>query len=106
LGSHLTTANHRYYQDWEYHAAPHYPGLPFCYRGQHRLYSQAPNLNRFLGNPSVLSVLRRFDLFQEAGDNHPLVKQFTGLEPDPQAKLLLDFVPLKDYATLTALEVQ
>ena len=50
-------------------------------------------------------ILRQFDLFQEAGDNHPLVKEFTGLEPNPQAKLLLDFVPLKDYATLTALEV-
>lgn len=51
------------------------------------------------------TVLREFDLFRTAGENRPVVKKATGLEPNPQGKLLLDFVPLKDYATVTAIEV-
>jgi hypothetical protein len=51
------------------------------------------------------AVLREFDLFRTAGDNRPVVKKTTGLEPNPQGKLVLDFVPLKDYATVTAIEV-
>jgi hypothetical protein len=51
------------------------------------------------------AVLRDFDLFREAGENRPVVKRIAGLEPNSQGKLLLDFVPLKDYATVTAIEV-
>jgi hypothetical protein len=51
------------------------------------------------------TVLSEFDLFRTAGENRPVVKKITDLEPNPQGKLLLEFVPLKDYATLTAIEV-
>ena len=51
------------------------------------------------------AVLQGFDLFREAGENRPVVKKIAGLEPNSQGKLLLDFVPLKDYATVTAIEV-
>ncbi len=50
-------------------------------------------------------VVRELDLFQEAGENQPVVRKITGLEPNSQGKLVLDFVPLKDYATVTAIEV-
>lgn len=50
-------------------------------------------------------VLREFDLFREAGADRPVVKKIAGLEPNAQGKLLLEFVPLKDYATVTAIEV-
>jgi hypothetical protein len=51
------------------------------------------------------AVLRELDLFRAAGENRPLVKKIGGLEPNNQGKLLLDFVPLKDYATVTAIEI-
>ena len=51
------------------------------------------------------TVLGELELFRAAGENRPLVKKITGLEPNNQGKLLLDFVPLKDYATVTAIEV-
>jgi hypothetical protein len=45
------------------------------------------------------------DLIKEAGENHPLVKKVTGLEPNAQGKLLLEFIPTRNYATLTAIEI-
>jgi hypothetical protein len=34
------------------------------------------------------------NILEEVGENRPLVRKFTGLEPSPQGKLLLEFVPL------------
>jgi hypothetical protein len=51
------------------------------------------------------TIARELDIFREAGENRPLIRKITGLEANPQGKLLLEFVPLKDYATVTALEV-
>ena len=45
------------------------------------------------------------DLIQEAGENRPLVKKLSGLEPNAQGKLLLEFVPTRNYATVTAIEI-
>ena len=50
-------------------------------------------------------VLRDLDLIKEAGGNRPLVRKVTGLEANPQGKLLLEFVPTRSYATVTAIEV-
>jgi hypothetical protein len=50
-------------------------------------------------------VLRDFDIFKEAGENRPIARRITGLEPNAQGKLLLEFVPIRDYATVTAIEV-
>ncbi len=50
-------------------------------------------------------VLRELDILREGGENRPLVRKLTGLEPNAQGKLMLDFVPLRDYATVTAIEV-
>ncbi|MGZ4814795.1 MAG: malectin domain-containing carbohydrate-binding protein [Terriglobales bacterium] len=54
-------------------------------------------------NDSV--ILRDFDIQKEAGANHPIVKRITGLEPNAQNKLVFEFVPVKDYATVSAIEV-
>jgi len=51
------------------------------------------------------SVLNDFDIAKEAGANRPLVKKITGLEPNAQGKLVFEFVPVKDYATVSAIEV-
>lgn len=50
-------------------------------------------------------LLRNFDIFAEAGMNRGLVKTFHGLTPNAQGKLLLSFVPVRNYASLYAIEV-
>lgn len=53
------------------------------------------------------ALLREFDLLKEAGgENRALVKTFPGLVPNAQGKLILDFVPVRNLATLSALELQ
>jgi hypothetical protein len=51
------------------------------------------------------AILRDVNLIKEAGENRPLVRKVTGLEANPQGKLLLEFVPTRSYATVTAIEV-
>jgi hypothetical protein len=50
-------------------------------------------------------ILSRLNIRAQAGENHPLTQKISGLEPNAQGKLLLDFVPVKGYATVTAIEV-
>jgi len=53
------------------------------------------------------ALLRDFDVFREAGGaNRALVKSFHGLRPNPQGQLALDFVPVKNYALINAIEVE
>ena len=51
------------------------------------------------------TILANLNIFQEAGENRPLVKKISGLVPNAQGKLLLEFVPVTRYATVTAIEV-
>lgn len=51
------------------------------------------------------AVVRDLDIFKEAGENRPLLRTISGLEPNAQGKLVLDFVPTRDYATVSAIEV-
>lgn len=53
------------------------------------------------------TLLKNFDIFKEAGG--PLVtrdKTFHNLQPDAQGKLTLSFVPVQDYASVNAIEVE
>ena len=50
-------------------------------------------------------LLRDVNILEEVGENRPLVRKFTGLEPNAQGELLLEFVPTRDYATVSAIEV-
>lgn len=53
-----------------------------------------------------VALLRNFEICKEAdGVNRSLDKIFDGLEPNAQGVLLLDFVPLKNYAEVNAIEV-
>jgi len=63
---------------------------------------QTHTFNVFCNGKAVVEDL---DVLEEAGDNRPLVRKITGLEPNAQGKLLLDFVPVTGYATVTAIEV-
>ncbi|MCP5117995.1 MAG: hypothetical protein GY953_44840, partial [bacterium] len=52
------------------------------------------------------ALLKNFDVFQEAGGpSIPLARTFRGLEPSAQGKLVFSFVPVKDYATVSAIEI-
>lgn len=51
-------------------------------------------------------LLSDFDIFQQAGGtDKPLIREFGGLKPNAQGKLILQFVPRQNYAMLNALEV-
>ncbi len=52
------------------------------------------------------TLLRSFDIFKEAGgENRGVDKTFHGLQPSAQGKLNLTFEPIKDYASVNAIEV-
>lgn len=53
-----------------------------------------------------LALLRSFDIFKEAGCSFKAVeKRFTGLQANAQGKLIVSFVPQKNYACANAIEV-
>lgn len=51
------------------------------------------------------TILSNLNIRDEAGENRPLVRKIKSLEPNAQGKLLLEFVPVTRYATVTAIEV-
>ncbi|MGZ4789532.1 MAG: malectin domain-containing carbohydrate-binding protein [Terriglobales bacterium] len=51
------------------------------------------------------TVLAKLNILDEVGENRPLVRKIKGLEPNAQGKLLLEFVPVTRYATVSAIEV-
>jgi malectin (di-glucose binding ER protein) len=51
------------------------------------------------------TILADLNILEEAGENRPLVRRIKGLEPNAQGKLLLEFVPVSRYATVSAIEV-
>ncbi len=50
-------------------------------------------------------VLTQLDILKQAGENHPITRTLSGIEPNAQGKIVLDFIPVHDYATITAIEV-
>jgi len=51
------------------------------------------------------ALLKNFNLVREARQTDVIVRKFTDLKPNAQGKLLLSFVPLEGYATVTGIEV-
>lgn len=51
------------------------------------------------------TLLDNFDIFHEVGPGKPLVKKFFHLKPTAQGKLNLEFQPIENYATVSAIEV-
>ena len=50
-------------------------------------------------------LLTGFDLAKEAGASDVVIRRFADLEPNAQGKLILSFIPVKGYATVTGIEV-
>lgn len=51
------------------------------------------------------AILRKVNIKDKVGENVPLVMKIGGMEPNAQGKLLLEFVPVTRYATVSAIEV-
>lgn len=51
------------------------------------------------------TLLENFDLSREAGKNDVVMRRFAGIEPNAQGKIVLAFVPVKGYATVSGIEV-
>jgi hypothetical protein len=51
------------------------------------------------------ALLKGFNLPREAGQTDVVVRRFQGIEPNAQGKLMLNFVPVDGYATVTGIEV-
>ena len=69
---------------------------------------QEDPVNRRLFNVFVngTALLRDFDVVKEAGGpNRGLEKVFDNLEPNAQGMLLLEFIPVKNYAEVNGIEV-
>jgi hypothetical protein len=50
-------------------------------------------------------LLKDFDLPKEAGKTDVAIRKVAGLQPNSQGKLVLSFVPVEGYATVTGIEV-
>jgi hypothetical protein len=85
--------------------------LHFVERGAQRAVSAAQN-DGAAGAERVFDVfcngklvIRQLNLTREAGQNHAVIRRISGLQPNAQGKLLLEFVPSSQYATVSAIEV-
>ena len=63
---------------------------------------QDRTFNVFCNGKAILSDV---NIVEKMGENRPLIKTIKGLEPNAQGKLLLEFVPVTRYATVSAIEV-
>lgn len=53
-----------------------------------------------------VALMRNFDIFKEAGgEGRPIERAFSGIKPNAQGKILLNFVPVKGMACLNGIEV-
>ncbi|MDE3178518.1 MAG: hypothetical protein KGM47_02575 [Acidobacteriota bacterium] len=76
------------------------------YFGPDNLGGGGVGLRLFDVDCNGVALLRDFDVFQQAGgDNRALIRTFHGLKPNAQGKLLLSFIPEKNYASVQAIEV-
>jgi hypothetical protein len=51
------------------------------------------------------AVITKLNISDAVGRNRPLARRISGIAPNEQGKLLLDFVPSSQYATISAIEV-
>jgi hypothetical protein len=51
------------------------------------------------------ALARSYDILKDGGMNRAVMKTFHGLTPNAQGKLVVSFVPVRNYASLYALEV-
>ncbi len=85
----------------EHHAAPE--GFDHkTVSNPNSIASEGRVFNVFCNGKTILADL---NILEEAGENRPMVRRIKGLEPNAQGKLLLEFVPVSRYATVSAIEI-
>ncbi len=53
-----------------------------------------------------VALLRGFDIMKEAGvEGRPIDRNFSGIRPNAQGKILLTFVPVQGMACVNGIEV-
>ncbi len=52
-----------------------------------------------------VALIRRLDVYREAGSAHQLTKTFHDIEPNAQGNVLISFVPRENYAMVSAIEL-
>ena len=73
---------------------------------RHLMFSKANQRSLTSSTSSATAVLlTAFDLAREAGASDVVIRRFAGLEPNAQGKLVLSFVPVEGYATVSGIEV-
>lgn len=76
------------------------------YFGPHNLGGGGAGSRLFNVNCNGVALLKNFDIYkQSGGENRALEETFTGLKPNAQGKLTLEFVPVVNYASINAIEV-
>jgi len=77
------------------------------YFGQKNFGGSAVGFRIFNVHCNGRMLLENFDIAKEAGgDNRALDKVFQGIQSDPQDKIILTFVPVKNYACVNAIEIE
>lgn len=76
------------------------------YFGPHNLGGGGAGSRLFNVYCNGVALLKNFDIYkQSGGENRALEETFTGLKPNSQGKLTLEFVPVVNYASINAIEV-
>ena len=88
------------YSVWLHFAARHGEGVSTPAPGSE---GHAVHVFNVFCNGRVL--LENFDLPDAAKQSDIVIRKFSGLEPNAQGKLLLSFVPVEGYASVTGIEV-
>ncbi len=68
-------------------------------------FCQGPGCRVFDVTCNGVMLLQDFDIIQAAGAFQPVVREFHGLHPNGQGKLLLAFSPKANYAEIRSIEV-
>jgi hypothetical protein len=98
------------------YAIPAAPGkytLRLHFAARHRGWNQLPSGEEAASPVEHLfsvfcngrAILENFNLPEEARHADVIVRTISGLEPNAQGKLVLSFVPVKGYASITGIEV-
>jgi len=76
------------------------------YFGPENVGLGGPDSRKFDVQCNGLLLLKDFDIFTEAGGaNRPVLRTFRNLKPNTQGKLIFSFLPIKNYACLSAIEI-
>lgn len=52
-----------------------------------------------------VAIARNLDVYKEVGGNRALVLRYPGIKPNPQGKLVFDFEPVRNYASVYGVEI-